>query len=77
MFPAGAPGFIPRAMRSYRRSRKLTESTKTVGTMTDAEYQAAKRKLLVERDANRRAADDAAELKRIEERFAARKEAKP
>jgi hypothetical protein len=55
----------------------LTESTKTVGTMTDAEYQAAKRKLLVERDANRRAADDAAELKRIEERFAARKEAKP
>jgi hypothetical protein len=71
--PAWLPGLIPRAMRSYRRSNKMADEPKDARTMTDAEYAAAKAKVVKEGRAQQRANDAAAELRRISARFPERK----
>ncbi len=71
--PAGQPGFIPRAMRSYRRGKRMADEPKDVRTMTDAEYAAAKAKVVNEGRAQQRANAEAAELRRITARHTGRK----
>jgi predicted dithiol-disulfide oxidoreductase (DUF899 family) len=63
-------------MRPYRKrkDKPMSDNPPDARTMTDAEYRAAKAKLLAAGHADRRASDEAAELRRIKERQAARDE---
>ena len=68
--PAEYAGRVTQEEWDGIRARAITRQRQAIRTMPGTEYRAAKDALLAQTEAARRAADQAAELRRIEARYA-------